>query len=46
MHNVYVKPTLDDYSDIEKDGIIKVLPEPAMNKKYQMIFHVDVSCWP
>ena len=44
--NVFVNPTIDDFSDVDKDDIIKILPEPTMNKKYQMIFHVDVNSWP
>lgn len=44
--HTFVYPKIDDYSDIDLDDIIKVLPEPAIDNKCRMIFDVDVNLWP
>lgn len=44
--HTFVNPVIDDYSDIDKEDIIKVLPEPTLDKKCRMIFDVDVNLWP
>lgn len=44
--HTFVNPEIDDYSDVDKEDIIKVLPEPTLDNKCRMIFDVDVNLWP
>lgn len=44
--HTFVYPMLDDNSDIDKEDILKVLPEPSLDRKQRMIFDVDVNLWP
>ena len=44
--NIFVNPSCDEYSSLEREDIVKVLPEPELDRKCRMIFDVDVGLWP
>lgn len=44
--HTFINPDVDDFSDIEKSDIVRVLQEPSLDKKCRMIFDIDVNLWP
>lgn len=44
--HTFVNPERDDYGEVSKEDIIKVLPEPTFDTKCRMVFDVDVNLWP
>ena len=44
--NVFVNPDNDEFSELELEDIVRVLPDPQLDRKCRLIFDVDATLWP
>ena len=44
--NVFVNPDNDEFSELEIEDIVRVLPDPQLDRKCRLIFDVDATLWP